>query len=127
MRETWKIRTLGRHDGGKLADSQDSFNFSYVEVDPGKENFSISVSFEVEDASGSDYQSGYGIMVVDTVASSSSLSRHRNSLMVGCFRIISIGLATHMGSGLSGGIRIVRPCLKMAGGSWMRPGYSHRR
>ena len=100
MRETWKIRTLGRHDGGKLADSQDSFNFSYVEVDPGKENFSISVSFEVEDASGSDYQSGYGIMVVDTVASSSSLSRHRNSLMVGCFR-------SSIRYGYSYGVRIV--------------------
>ena len=96
----WRIRTLGRRRGGKFADSQDSFNFSYVEVDPGKENFSISVSFEVEDASGSDYQSGYGIMVVDTVASSSSLSRHRNSLMVGCFR-------SSIRYGYSYGVRIV--------------------
>jgi hypothetical protein len=82
----WKIKTLGRLSGGKLADSQDSFNFAYVEIDPRKENFSISVSFEVEDASDTDYQSGYGIMAVDTVASSSNYTRHRNSLMVGCFR-----------------------------------------
>ena len=82
----WRIKSLGRHKGGKIGDSQDSFNFVYVEIDPRKENFSISVIFEVEDASDTDYQSGYGIMAVDTVASSSDLSRHRNSLMIGCFR-----------------------------------------
>ena len=86
MCETWKIKTLGRADGGKLTDSQDSFKFSYVEIHPGQENFSLSASFLVEDAGSADYHSGYGIMAVDTVSSSSHLSRFRNSLMVGRFR-----------------------------------------
>lgn len=82
----WNTKILGRADGGKLTDSQDSFKFTYIEVDPRRENFSVSATFEVEDASASDFQSGYGIMTVDTIESPSDLSRHRNSLMVGRFR-----------------------------------------
>ncbi|MCR5464808.1 MAG: right-handed parallel beta-helix repeat-containing protein [Bacteroidales bacterium] len=96
----WRIKALGRRQDGKLTDSQDSFNFSFVEVHPRKENFSISATFEVEDASGANYQSGFGIMAVDTVASASYLSRHRNSLMVGCFR-------ASFGSAYSYGVRVV--------------------
>ncbi len=96
----WKNKTLGRADGGKLTDSQDSFKFSYVDIDPRRRNFSISATFEVEDASGADFQSGYGIMVVDTIESPSDSSRHRNSLMVGRFRPAS-------GCPFSYGVRVV--------------------
>ena len=54
----WKTTTLGRKDGGKLADSQDSIRFTYIEIDPYKEDFSLSATFEVEDAAGADFQSG---------------------------------------------------------------------
>lgn len=96
----WRIKRLGRRQDGKLTDSQDSFDFSFIEIDPRRENFSISATFEVVDGSGTNYQSGFGIMAVDTVASSSNLSRHRNSLMVGCFR-------SSLGSAYSFGVRIV--------------------
>ena len=78
--------TLGRSDGGKLTDSQDSFRFSYIVIDPREENFSISATFEVEDASGAGFQTGYGIAAVDTVVSPKSACRHRNHLLLGRFR-----------------------------------------
>ena len=81
--------TFGKPGRGKLSDSLDSLRFSYIEIDPRKENFTFSATFEVEDASGADYMSGYGIMVVDTVACPSTKSRHRNSLMVGRFRSLN--------------------------------------
>ena len=96
----WKTTTLGRKDGGKLADSQDSIRFTYIEIDPYKEDFSLSATFEVEDAAGADFQSGYGIAAVDTVASPSTASRHRNHLMVGRFRSID-------GHNYSYGVRVV--------------------
>ena len=83
---TWNKTVLGNGGRGKLADSQDSFRFSYLEVDPRIENFSISATFEVEDISEADFQSGYGIMVVDTVENPSKKSRYRNHLLVGRFR-----------------------------------------
>lgn len=84
--ETWNKIVLGSGDRGKLADSQDSFRFSYLEVDPRKESFSISATFEVEDVSKADFQSGYGIMVVDTVENPSNKARYRNHMLVGRFR-----------------------------------------
>ncbi len=83
---TWKSKTLGNPAAGKLADSQDSVKFTFLEVDPRKEDFTLTATFEVEDASGADSQSGYGIAAVDTVASPNSYCRHRNHLLVGRFR-----------------------------------------
>ena len=74
---TWKSKTLGNPAAGKLADSQDSVKFTFLEVDPRKEDFTLTATFEVEDASGADSQSGYGIAAVDTVASPSIHCRHR--------------------------------------------------
>jgi len=83
---TWNKTVLGSGDRSKLADSQDSFRFTYLEVDPRKESFSISATFEVEDVSKADFQSGYGIMVVDTVENPSNKARYRNHMLVGRFR-----------------------------------------
>lgn len=77
---------LGHPLANKLADSQDSFRFYYRKIDPRKENFSLEATLEVEDASGADYQTGFGIMAVDTIASPSPYSYHRNHAMVGRFR-----------------------------------------
>ncbi|MBR5175506.1 MAG: right-handed parallel beta-helix repeat-containing protein [Bacteroidales bacterium] len=97
---TWNKIVLGDGDRSKLADSQDSFKFSYAEIDPRKENFSISATFEIEDASEGDFQSGYGIMVVDTVENPSNKSCYRNHLLVGRFRSVD-------GRNYSCGVRVV--------------------
>lgn len=100
MVNDWKTVVLGSHRRGKLADSQDSVTFTYVEVDPRKENFIISATFRVDDVSGADFQSGYGIAVMDTVASPSTYSRHRNHLLVGRFRSLN-------GHNYACGVRVV--------------------
>lgn len=97
---TWNNTFLGYGERGKLADSQDSFRFSYMEVDPRTENFSISATFEVEDVSEVDFQSGYGIMVVDTVENPSNKARYRNHLLVGRFRAVD-------GRNFACGVRVV--------------------
>ena len=84
----WSHKVLGRLGVGKLTDSQDSFDFFFRMIDPRTENFIMEATFEVEDASGAGFQTGYGIMVVDTVESPTEQSRHRNHLMVGRFRTL---------------------------------------
>lgn len=82
----WTERVLGHPEYSKLADSQDSFFFYFIKVDPRKENFSLSATFTVMGASDADYQSGYGIMAVDTVNQRGTDSRHRNHVLLGRFR-----------------------------------------
>ena len=96
----WTPVVLGRRDGGKLTDSQDSFRFWYRKVDPRQENFTLSAVFEVEDAGGVGFQTGYGIMAVDTVVNPLSRCRHRNHALLGRFRTVS-------GSNYGCGLRIV--------------------
>lgn len=96
----WTPTILGRRSSGKLTDSQDSFRFWYRKIDPRRKHFRLSATFEVEDASGVNFQTGYGIMAVDTVASLSTFHRHRNQALVGRFRDIS-------GNNYAYGLRIV--------------------
>lgn len=96
----WCRTVLGRQDGGALGDSRDSFMFFYRKIDPRKENFRLSATFEVDDVSGVDTFTGYGIMAVDTVSSPSPESRHRNHAMAGRFRTV-------YGSNYGCGLRIV--------------------
>ena len=96
----WSPVVLGRRDDGKLTDSQDSFRFWYRKVDPRRENFLLSATFEVEDATGVDFQTGYGIMAVDTIANPFPLCRHRNHALLGRFRTVS-------GNNYGCGLRIV--------------------
>ena len=96
----WIDKVFGNPGRGKLADSQDCFRFSYIGIDPRRENFSVSATFRVEDSSGADFQSGYGIMVVDTVENPSELAVHRNHLLLGRFRSLD-------GRHYSCGVRVV--------------------
>ncbi len=82
----WTTTTLGKSNALKLADGVDSFLFHYKSIDPYKENFAFSATIEVVDVSGVDYQTGYGLMAVDTVAKTSSDDRYRNHALVGRFR-----------------------------------------
>ena len=82
----WQPVRLGHPDFSKLADSLDSLNFYFRKLDPRKENFLLSATFEVEDASGVNYQTGYGLAVMDTVASPNKISAHRNQALTGRFR-----------------------------------------
>lgn len=82
----FRFENLGNSSYGKFADSHDQFVFYYQTVDPRKENFCLSALIEVEDASGVDFQTGYGIMLADTIANPSQLSRHRNHALLGRFR-----------------------------------------
>lgn len=74
---------------GKFADSEDSFLFCYTEVDPFSEEFSLSTVATVTDTGMlPDFQTGYGIAVVDTVQSKGTFSRHRNHVAAGRFRTL---------------------------------------
>ena len=82
-----------RSGRGKLADSEESFLYVYCEIDPRKENIEVKARFEVlESDETPDYQSGFGIMAVDTAFSDgqsrSALARHRNHLLLGSFRTV---------------------------------------
>ena len=71
--------------GGKLGNSEDSFAFLYTRIDPSTENFTFSATVtasEIDEQA--DQQSGYGLIAVDTDASNSASSCHRNQLLVGC-------------------------------------------
>lgn len=97
---SWRRKVLGRSDGGKMTDSQDSFVFFFRRVDPRRENFSLSATFEVEDVSGVDFQTAWGIAAVDTVESPADACRHRNFALAGRFR-------TPDGRNYGHGLRIV--------------------
>ena len=84
----WDSVLLGNPERGKLTDSQDSLLFRFRRIDPRRENFTLSATFIVEDPSGADFQTGYGIAVVDTIASANNQCRHRNHLLLGRFRAL---------------------------------------
>ncbi|GAA3058321.1 MULTISPECIES: right-handed parallel beta-helix repeat-containing protein [Actinomycetes] len=66
-------------NSGKIADSEDGFWYHYTEVDPETENFTLEATFEVEDASGKDNQSGFGLIAVDDFIPNSGAARYFNS------------------------------------------------
>lgn len=68
-----------RGNNSKIADSEDGFWYHYTEIDPETENFTFSASFTVDDASGKDNQSGFGIIAVDDFVPGSSSARYFNS------------------------------------------------
>ena len=79
----WTKTILGRPDGGKLTDSQDSFVLYYRRIDPNRDNFCLRATFEVGNVEGVTFQTAYGLIAVDTIASPSDDSRHRNYALVG--------------------------------------------
>ncbi len=98
--ENWNKTFLGRRESGKMTDSQDNFLFYYREIDPRKENFTLSATIGVEDTSGIDFQTAYGLAAVDTIASATIKCRHRNFALLGRFR-------TPDGDNYGCGLRIV--------------------
>ena len=98
----WARAILGRPDVLKMADGLDSFLFYYRIIDPKTENFVLSATMEVTDASGVDYQTGYGLMVVDTIACPLPYNRSRNHALLGRFRTIE-GLNYGLGLRVVGG------------------------
>jgi len=72
---------------GKLADSQDSFLLCCLPIDPQTENFFLSATFTVRNKSMGDNQSGFGLIVLDSVVSLDERYVHRNYLAAGCFRL----------------------------------------
>ncbi|WP_144268179.1 carbohydrate-binding protein [Demequina sp. NBRC 110055] len=63
----------------KLASSEDGFQYFYTEVDPSTENFTLTATFRVDDASTKDSQSGFGVIAVDSLVAGSSPDRYFNS------------------------------------------------
>ncbi|WP_084100881.1 carbohydrate-binding protein [Demequina sp. NBRC 110051] len=63
----------------KLATSEDGFQYFYTEVDPASENFALTATFRVDDASTKDSQSGFGVIAVDSLVAGSSPDRYFNS------------------------------------------------
>ena len=66
-------------NNGKIADSEDGFMYYYTEIDPAAENFTLSATFTVDDASLKDNQSGFGIMAVDTFEPNDRSARYFNN------------------------------------------------
>lgn len=98
----WTRAILGKPHMLKLADGLDSLLFYYRRIDPKAENFVLSATLEVVDASGADYQTGYGLIVVDTIACPSPYNRSRNHALLGRFRTIE-GLNYGLGLRVVGG------------------------
>lgn len=73
---------VGSGSGGKLADSEDGFIYYYTEINPEKENFTLTATFTVIDSSNKDNQSGFGIMAIDDFIDGTSSARYFNS--AGC-------------------------------------------
>ena len=104
-----------RSKEGKLADSEDSFLFCGIKIDPGAENFEFSALFSVSEVSKSPgWNSGYGIVCLDMLGTSGKLSRHRNMLAAGRFR-------AQKSDRLEGGLRAVAGHTS-PGASEYRPG-----
>lgn len=66
-------------NNGKIADSEDGFMYYYTEIDPATENFTLSATFTVDNASGKDNQSGFGIVAVDTFEPGNRAARYFNN------------------------------------------------
>ena len=53
---------------GKISDDEDGFSYYYTKVNPEKENFELTATFTVTDASLTpDNQTGFGVVVADTL------------------------------------------------------------
>ncbi|WP_062078112.1 carbohydrate-binding protein [Demequina globuliformis] len=63
----------------KFASSEDGFQYFYTQVDPDTENFTLTATFRVDDASRKDNQSGFGIIAVDDLVAGESSHRYFNS------------------------------------------------
>lgn len=93
-------------DDGKFADSEDSFVYLYCTLDPTQYNFSLhAVVSATTSGVGTDQQSGFGLLLTDTDASSSKDCRHRNSMLVGCF-----GREHTFGARIVAGYKDARAC-----------------
>lgn len=66
-------------NNSKIADSEDGFWYHYTEIDPETENFTLDATFEVDDDSGKDNQSGFGIIAVDDFVPGEPAARYFNS------------------------------------------------
>ena len=65
QQEVWKFRLRLR---GKISDDEDGFSYYYTKVNPEKENFELTATFTVTDASLTpDNQTGFGVVVADTL------------------------------------------------------------
>lgn len=63
----------------KLAASEDGFQYYYTQIDPTTENFTLTATFTVDDASSKDNQSGFGIIAVDDLVPGDTAHRYFNS------------------------------------------------
>ncbi|WP_127792511.1 right-handed parallel beta-helix repeat-containing protein [Agromyces sp. LHK192] len=63
----------------KLANSEDGFQYFYTQVDPATENFTLTATFRVDDATAKDAQSGFGVVAVDDLVPGVSAARYFNS------------------------------------------------
>ena len=53
---------------GKISDDEDGFTYYYTKIDPNKENFKLSATFEITDTSLTpDNQTGFGIVAADAL------------------------------------------------------------
>ena len=53
---------------GKISDDEDGFTYYYTKIDPNKENFKLSATFEITDTSLTpDNQTGFGIIAADAL------------------------------------------------------------
>lgn len=68
-----------RESATKLATSEDGFQYFYTEIDPETENFTLTATFRVDDASAKDNQSGFGVIAVDTLVPDDTAARYFNS------------------------------------------------
>ena len=85
---------------GKMSDSEDSFLYCYVIIDPQRENIEVNASFLVEKSDRAGWQSGYGIVALDTDTCPSDKARYRNQVGVGRFR-------TKEAQKIRGGMKVV--------------------
>lgn len=82
----WSFAVLGKLGRLKMADSLDNFLYYYRKINPKTENFVLNATLEVTDISGIDYQTGYGLLVADTVECLSPDNYYRNHALLGRFR-----------------------------------------
>ena len=85
---------------GKMSDSEDSFLYCYVIIEPQRENIEVNASFLVEKSDRAGWQSGYGIVALDTDTCPSDKARYRNQVGVGRFR-------TKEAQKIRGGMKVV--------------------
>mgnify|MGYP000217133038 CR=1 FL=1 len=63
--EHWKLRD---RQVVRISDDEDGFTYYYTKIDPNKENFKLSATFEITDTSLTpDNQTGFGIVAADAL------------------------------------------------------------